>query len=403
MIKALRIHASKIATASVVLALYFLASPRDISANDRDLLAAQLRFVATYLEPADNGQHMRAIRAVHPLTPANRRLDFFRWCRCRTFGHRRLRPACGHLSGRSPQQQRFRPACAGDRGSIPDVCSPHAFGRLRFEHDCSDGLSACRCQRRRAHLTLSSTTGGRTPVVFLRNDSLELSATAFTPVEIIPQREVWNTNAAIIADIDGDGHPDLLFGNYFRDGERVLDPQADTSFQMQHSMSRADNAGRNRLLLWQRATVTTIAYRDASDAFTPEMANGWTLALAARDLDDDLIKIGGENSRDIVTCRKSTSPTTSGRTGCCLIDRRLAIRTSRLSRVGGISQRPDPKCLVRIPSKEWASTSAILPATVIPPSPSATYHRPTHSSRVTFVCLYGRPAGLDARHGTLSR
>src|SRR5262249_17447411 len=84
-----------------------------------------------------------------------------------------------------------------------------------------------------------------------------------------------------------------IFGNYFRDGDHVLDSHAATPFEMQHSMSRAYNGGRNRLFLWQRSTHTTVSYRDTSDAFTPEMANGWTLALAARDLDADLIALGG--------------------------------------------------------------------------------------------------------------
>lgn len=134
---------------------------------------------------------------------------------------------------------------------------------------------------------------GRTPIVFLRNDERTLSALAFSPVQIVAEREIWNTNAAILADVDGDGHPDLIFGNYFRDGDRVLDPRATAGFEMQHSMSRAYNGGRNWLFLWQHATPNTVSYRDASDAFTAEMATGWTLALAARDLDADHINAGG--------------------------------------------------------------------------------------------------------------
>ena len=82
---------------------------------------------------------------------------------------------------------------------------------------------------------------------------------------------------------------ELIFGNYFRDGDRVLDTHATAPVQMQHSMSRADNGGSKRLLLWQHASSTTVTFRDASDAYTPAMANGWTLALGARDLDDELI------------------------------------------------------------------------------------------------------------------
>jgi len=40
------------------------------------------------------------------------------------------------------------------------------------------------------------------------------------------RRAGWNTNAATIGDLDGDGHLDLVFGNYFPDGARTLDPTA---------------------------------------------------------------------------------------------------------------------------------------------------------------------------------
>src|ERR1044071_635031 len=92
---------------------------------------------------------------------------------------------------------------------------------------------------------------GRTPVAFLRKPDTELAAAAFAPIEIVPEREIWNTNAALLADVDGDGHPDLVFGNYFPTGARVLDRTATDEFDMQHSMSRADNGGPARLLLWR--------------------------------------------------------------------------------------------------------------------------------------------------------
>jgi hypothetical protein len=75
----------------------------------------------------------------------------------------------------------------------------------------------------------------------------------------------------------------------------VLDDAAAGNIDMQHSMSRADNSGGKRLLLWQGAGLETVQYRDASDAFTPEMRFGWTLAMAARDLDSELIEANEED------------------------------------------------------------------------------------------------------------
>jgi enediyne biosynthesis protein E4 len=288
-----RTHAAKIATASIAVALYALAIPHDISAQGRGTLAAQLRFAATYLEPADNGQPMRTIREVHPLL---QRIDA--WISSVGAG-----VALSDIAGSGLPAD----ICLVDpRNNSVSILPAPGTGE-RFSSFVlptpSDGydprtIAPMGCLpadiNEDGRMDLIVYYWGRTPIVFLRNDRPTISAAAFTPVEIVAEREIWNTNAAILADVDGDGHPDLVFGNYFRDGDRVLDPQAHSDFQMQHSMSRADNAGRNRLLLWQRSAATTVTYRDASEAFTPEMANGWTLALAARDLDADLVRLGGE-------------------------------------------------------------------------------------------------------------
>ncbi|MBR1147546.1 VCBS repeat-containing protein [Bradyrhizobium sp. AUGA SZCCT0431] len=293
MIKHLRPHAARFATAAIVLALYGLASYQ-VAATDDQRPAIELpTFAASYIEPADNGQPMRGIRDVHPDL---KRIDA--WISSVGAG-----VALADISDTG------RPAdiCLVDpRNDSVSVLPAPGTGR-RFiafslpvptEGYDSTTIAPMGCLpadvNEDGRMDLVVYYWGRPPIAFLRNDAQVISAAAFTPVEIFAGRENWNTNAAIFSDIDGDGHPDLVFGNYFPDGERVLDVRATTNFQMQHSMSRAFNGGRNRLLLWQGSTATTVTYRDASDAFTPEMANGWTLALAARDLDGDLIELIGE-------------------------------------------------------------------------------------------------------------
>lgn len=126
---------------------------------------------------------------------------------------------------------------------------------------------------------------GRSPIAFLRQPN-----GGWQPREVDGNGERWYTNAATFADMDGDGHNDLIIGNYFPDGAEVLDPESEGREAMQHSMSRAYNAGRNRLLLWQGASggdEPGVSWRDASDAFDADVINGWTLAVGAADLDGD--------------------------------------------------------------------------------------------------------------------
>lgn len=134
---------------------------------------------------------------------------------------------------------------------------------------------------------------GRTPLAFLRRaDAAAPGPDAYRVREVVPGGERWFSNAATLADVDGDGHADLLVGNYFPDGARVLDARGGGSERMQHSMSRAFNGGRDRVLLWDGARSGSdpdVRFRDVPGVLDEQVARGWTLAIAAADLDGDLL------------------------------------------------------------------------------------------------------------------
>jgi hypothetical protein len=144
---------------------------------------------------------------------------------------------------------------------------------------------------------------GRTPLVFLAKDrsphtAARLSPGAYSPAEVLAGGDRWYTGAATLADLDGDGHADLVFGNYYADGARILDGGASVGDSMQHSMTRAFNAGRSRLLRWVGAAsgqAPSVRYEvvedyvEGSSEVKEQTTHGWTLAVAAADLDGDLL------------------------------------------------------------------------------------------------------------------
>ncbi|HBY77209.1 MAG TPA: RNA-binding protein, partial [Cyanobacteria bacterium UBA11148] len=135
---------------------------------------------------------------------------------------------------------------------------------------------------------------GRTPIAFLKtqNSFESLQGNSYVQQEIASEQERWYTNAATFADLDGNGHNDLIIGNYFADGAEILNTKATGVESMQHSMTRAYNGGKNRVLRWTEATIgnnPTVQFKEVAGVLDEKIARGWTLGVGAADLDGDLL------------------------------------------------------------------------------------------------------------------
>lgn len=134
---------------------------------------------------------------------------------------------------------------------------------------------------------------GRTPIVFVKREGTALTSDSYTRSELLSGSARWFTNAATLADIDGDGHTDLILGNFFPDGARILDAKADVRDEVQDSMSLAQNGGHKHLFLWKApaagASRSTVQFEEVHGVLDEKSARGWALAIAAADLDGDLL------------------------------------------------------------------------------------------------------------------
>jgi len=137
---------------------------------------------------------------------------------------------------------------------------------------------------------------GRTPVLLLSRPAeggdSQLNAKNFVPVDIMPGGALFVTASATLADLDGDGHLDLVIVNYNADGSAIFDPNATTPVAMPDSLSRAFNGGGihiYRCLPQEKNGSRTAGCSEVADALPSDLPKGWGLAVAASDIDSDLL------------------------------------------------------------------------------------------------------------------
>ncbi|MCU0840926.1 MAG: CRTAC1 family protein [Thiobacillaceae bacterium] len=286
-------HAAALVALLTVLALYGMARPQRPPADEQAALAERFRFTRLDL-PRPAGFFERDTRPVHP---SMARISA--WVSAMGAGAA-LGDVDGdglpndlcHVEPRSDQVQVLPVPGTGAR------YAPFLLTAAPLSFDASMAPMGCLV----ADLNEDGATDflvyywGRTPLAFLRRTGDPAPGRpdrdAYLATEVMPAVERWYSNAATLADLDGDGHLDLVIGNTYPDGSPLLDAEASGVMVMPESTSRSANGGWNRLLLWAGAESgarPSVRYRDESKALREEDARGWTLAVAAGDLDGDLL------------------------------------------------------------------------------------------------------------------
>ena len=138
---------------------------------------------------------------------------------------------------------------------------------------------------------------GRTPLIFLwrpsnRSDGPTLGAANYVVRDVFPKNNIWMTGSATAADFDGDGHLDLIFANYFKDGSDIYNPEGEGIVSMPQSLSHAANGGGERIYRWTSSSAgenPAVTYEEVHDALPASVGGGWGLAVGACDLDGDLL------------------------------------------------------------------------------------------------------------------
>src|SRR5580658_3356228 len=289
-------HARRVLALGLIACLYLLARLPELSTSERSQLAARFRFEKSVL-PEVPGPERRSVR---PVNPSLRRIAGWISSVGASVALNDLdgdglpNDAC-YVNTKTNQvivapvpgtQERYKPFEL-DPSPLPfDAATTAPMGCLPGDFN-EDGL-----------MDILVYYWGRPPIIFMRKDGpdktggpVKLSRDLYVATELVPTQDRWYTNCATQADLDGDGHVDLIFGNYFADGSRLLDAaDKDPNEHMGDDFARSYNGGSKRFFLWSGATsgpAPAVQFKESEGVASDDVLHAWTLAVGAADLDGD--------------------------------------------------------------------------------------------------------------------
>jgi hypothetical protein len=294
-LESLRPRAGALTGVALVVAMYGFARPPTLSTPERTDIVSRFRFARQPMPEAPHGPY-KSIRSVHP---SLQRISAWMSSVGAAVALSDL-DADGLSNDLCRVEPRTDQVIVAPAPGTGERYSPFALDPAPLSYS-ADTMAPMGCLAADLNedglIDLLVYYWGRTPIAFLRSVGTPgvkapIHASDFVPTDIVPTGERWYTNAAFVADLDGDGHLDLVIGNYFKDGSRTLDRSATGTESMHDKKSKSFNGGSKRVLRWkasQSAPHPSVTFEDVPDLFDPQVMHGWTLAAGAADLDGDLL------------------------------------------------------------------------------------------------------------------
>jgi hypothetical protein len=284
-------------SAAIVVGLYVMARERTVSEAESDAAVNDFRFSRTQLPEAANHPPYKYVRKVHPSVQHIRAY-------VSTLG---AGVALGDLDGDGLQND----VVWVDPRTDQVVCGPVPGTAERYETFSLDPgpafpnwNPATMCPQGTLLADLNEdglidvlvVQWGRSPIVYLRrtpsDSKTQPSAAEFEAQELIKGVDRWYSTTAAVADLDGNGHLDLIIGNYLPDGSRMLDENAQGTETLHDSLARSGNGGGLRFFQFVSATAgrnPTVRFDLQQDLTAEELTSGWSYAIGPADLDGDLL------------------------------------------------------------------------------------------------------------------
>jgi len=292
-----RRRATLLVSVAIVIGLYVMTRERTLSKAESEQVVSNFRFIRTPLPEVANHPPYKYVRKVHPSVQHIRAY-------VSTLG---ASVSLGDVDGDGLQND----VVWADPRTDQVICGPVPGTGERYEPFAFDPGSsvenwdpATMCPQSSLIADLNEdglmdvlvVQWGRTPIVYLRRTPADsktpLSAAEFETQELIAGDDRWYSSTAVVADLDGNGHLDLIIGNYLPDGSRMLDENALGAETLHDSLARSGNGGGLRFFQFVSATSgrkPTVRFELQNEVIAEDLTHGWSYAIAPADLDGDML------------------------------------------------------------------------------------------------------------------